>query len=92
MTTAAKKKDTDAKDEAPVEAPEPVLTTEVTFDGTRAIDSLDGVAQEPREASFAEQVAKLAPEILSSVVRTVPWATAGDVAVDESTLTITLYR
>lgn len=97
MTAAGSKKDdaankTDAEDAKHDDAPDPVVETQVTFDGIRAVDTIDGVTQEPREATFAEQIAMHAPDLLSQVVKTVPWAVSGDVDVSEHTLTITLYR
>lgn len=86
MTTATKKKDADVE-----EAPEPVVTTEVTWDGQRAIDTTDGVVGEARPATLAEQVALHAPEILASVVKTIPSAAGGSVGVDGSAITINLY-
>lgn len=88
MTTTAKKKD-EARDE-------PVVTTEVTLDGLRAIDTstaVDGTTwSTPRDATFAEQVERLAPEVLDQAIRMVHWAESGSVETDGGTITIRLVE
>lgn len=100
MTVAKKKADADApvedaeadksaakNDHAPAE---PVKTTEVTWNGLTAHDTIDGVAQAPRTATLAEQLPVISQELLSLVVGSVPYAASGSISVDGTTLTITL--
>lgn len=97
MTTTTKKKAEpktgDGTGEAEPQAPAeegPVKTTEVTWNGLTAHDTIDGVAQTPRTATLAEQLPVIAPELLSLVVGSVPYASSGSVELDGTTLTITL--
>lgn len=95
MTTAAAKKKPEAKPEPKIEkAPEPVTTTEFTFDGVRAIDTVTdadgGVATVAREATFEEQIHVLAPQILDQAIGIVHLAGSGWVETDGNTITITL--
>lgn len=83
---APAKKETD---DAPVEDAS-VVTTIVGFDGLRAVDTIDGVQQDAREATFAEQVAALAPLILEQAVGIVHNAGGGSVECDGGVVTITL--
>lgn len=87
----AKKSDEAATSAAPV----PAETTEVTYDGIRAIDTTydeDGnaVSASPRLATFAEQVAALAPQVLAQAVGIVPGAADGTVSTDGGVITIAL--
>lgn len=77
--------------------------TTVTPDGMRASDvhyDKDGrvLVDVSREASWAEQLGALAPGVLDSVIRAVPWAKSGSIETsdaskaDEVTITITLSR
>lgn len=96
MTTAKKKPE--PKDEAPEpdEKPDakkddgPVVETEVTWNGLTAHDTIDGEAQTPRPATLAEQLSIIAPDLLSLVVGSVPYATSGSIDVDGEKLTIQL--
>lgn len=98
MTTTTKKKAEpktgdgtgEAEPQAPAEDAGPVKTTEVTWNGLTAHDMIDGVAQTPRTATLAEQLPVIAPELLSLVVGSVPYASSGSIEVDDCTLTITL--
>lgn len=88
MTTSkAAKKDEDAQVE---ETPEPVVTTSFTFDGLRAVDTVDGVQQDAREATFAEQVAALAPQVRDQAVGIIHGAVSGSVETIGNVITITL--
>jgi hypothetical protein len=82
MTTAAAKK--------AEKKPEPVVTTVVGFDGLRAVDTVDAEVQDARDATFAEQVAQLAPQILEQAVGIVHNAAGGSVETKENVVTITL--
>lgn len=81
------------KKDAEAEAP-PEVVTEVNHDGLRAVDSTtdaDGnVLSVPRLATFAEQVAQLAPLVLAQAVGIIPGAAEGSVATDGAVITITL--
>lgn len=106
MTTTAKKKaDLVAEaEDAGVEVPEgatkaeiaeliedaPEVSTEVTWNGMTAHDTIDGVVQPPRPATLAEQLPLVASELLSLVVGSVPYAASGSIEVNDTTLTITL--
>jgi hypothetical protein len=87
VTTAAAKKKAE-------KAPEPVTTTEFTFDGVRAIDTItdaDGnVSTVAREATFEEQIGVLASQVLDQAVGIVHLADSGTVETKGNTITITL--
>lgn len=87
--TAAKTKAKTAEPEVE-EAPAPVVETRVSFDGLRAVDTIDGIQQESRDATFAEQVAELAPQVLEQAVGIVHGADGGTVSTDGAVITITL--
>lgn len=89
MTTAAKKKPAEAEPKAEKDAG-PEVTTEVTWNGMTAFDTINGETQEPRPATLAEQLTKRADEILPLVVGSVPYAASGSLELDGTTLTITL--
>lgn len=82
-----------AKKDAEVEAP-PEVVTEVNLDGLRAVDTStdeDGNTRSvPRDATFAEQVAQLAPLVLAQAVGIVPGARDGSVTTDGGVITIAL--
>lgn len=83
------------KPEAEVEPVAPPDTTEVSFDGLRAVDTsydVDGtpIATTPRDATFAEQVAQHAPQILEQAIGIVPWAKSGSIETDGGVITVTL--
>lgn len=89
--TPGRSKDPDKHDEDEDEKRAgPVKTTEVTWNGMTAHDTIDGVAQPPRPATLEEQLPLVAQDLLSLVVGSVPYATSGSIDLDGSTVTITL--
>lgn len=95
MTTTAKKP-TEKADKAEAETPAlPPVTTEITFDALRAIDTSYDADGNPtgtsvRDSTFAEQVAFLAPQVLEQAVGIVPHAKSGSVETDGGVITVTL--
>lgn len=94
MPTSKKTADADPKAEA-APAPEPTPpVVSVTFDGLRATESVtsdDGsVSVVNRDATFAEQVAQLAPLVLEQATGIIPWATSGSFTTDGGVITLTL--
>lgn len=92
MPTAKKTADADPKAEAIPEPTPPVVS--VTFDGLRATESVTGddgrVTIVNRDATFAEQVAQLAPLVLEQATGIIPWATSGSFTTDGGVITLTL--
>lgn len=85
------------KPAAPVDEPTPDPTPEpaapvvsVTFDGLRASDTYEDGTVVQRGATFAEQVAQHAPQILQQAIGIVPWAVSGAVETNGGVVTLTL--
>lgn len=94
-TTSAKKTPPKKEAEAPAEPESPPDTTEITFDGLRAVDTSYDADGNPtgtsvRDTTFAEQVAHVAPQILEQAIGLVPHAKAGAFELDGAVLTLTL--
>lgn len=65
-------------------------STEVSWNGMTATDTIDGVVGEVRPATLAEQLEKNAAELVRLVVGSVPYATSASYHLNGETITITL--
>lgn len=88
MTTKAAAAKKDEKSEE--KAPDPIVETRVSFDGLRAVDTIDGVQGDAREATFAEQVAALASLVGEQAVGIIHNAASASVETSGNVITITL--
>lgn len=83
----------EAKEDAPKGTDKPyeiIRTTEVAWNGMTATETVNGETT-VRPATLAEQLERHAPDILSLVVGSVPYAANGAVEVDGEKITIQLY-